>query len=129
VLVVAALALGALVTATVADATHKGTHHYYHHGIGDFGDADAFVHPFLAEVNGTSRTTYVAWGYWGGQPYWHSSPEHQDDDTHNHLNIYLGSTHERDTFASVRVPQTGMDHHHHTCGNGDCYTASASGEE
>jgi hypothetical protein len=62
ILVATALTLGAMLTATVAGATHKGTHHYYHHGIGDFGDADAFVHPFLAEVSGTSRTTYVAYG-------------------------------------------------------------------
>jgi hypothetical protein len=127
--VLAALFLGGLGTAATAQATHKGTHDYYHHGIGDFGDADAFVHPFLAEVNGTSRTTYVAYGYWGRQPYWHSSPEQQDDDTHNHLNIYLGAVRERDTFASVRVPQTGMAHHHHTCGDGDCSIASGSGEE
>ena len=129
VLVVFAIAVGGLLAAAVAGATHKGTHHYYHHGIGDFGDADAFVHPFLAEVIGTSRTTYVAYGFWGFQPYFHSAPEQQDDDTHNHLNIHLGSVRERDTFASVRVPQTGMDHHHHTCGNGDCYSASGSAEE
>ena len=128
-LVTAALAVGSLIAATVADATHKHTTHQYAHGIGDFGDADAFVHPFLASTNGTSRDTYVAYGYCCGQPYWHSSPEQHDNDTHNHLNIYTGSVPERHTFASVRVPQTGMDHHHHTCGDGDCYMASGSGEE
>ena len=117
-----------MVAAQAVDATHKGTHHYYHHGIGDFGDGDHYVHPFVAEVSGTWRTTYVTYGLWGGEPYYHA-PEQVDGDAHNHMDVGLGSKRERDTFASVRVPQTGMDHHHHTCGDGDCLTASGSGEE
>jgi hypothetical protein len=125
---VAAL-VGVGMTAAVSLATHKGTHNLRHHGIGDSGDADAFIHPFLAEVDGTHRESFVAYGFWGGQPYWHSAPEHRDTDSHNHLNIHLGSVRERDTFASVRSPVTGLAHHHHTCGNGDCSIASGSAEE
>lgn len=128
-LVGAAAALGGLGAAAVADATHKATHNFWHHGLGACCTSDGFVHPFMAEVDGTYRNSYVAWGHCCGHPsgYGHAA-EQFDNDSHNHIN--LGVQHlDRYYFASVRSPVTALDHQHHLCGDGDCVSASGSENE
>jgi hypothetical protein len=125
-LVAAAAALGGLGTAAVADATHKGTHDLWHHGLGDCCDNDGFLHPYMSEVNRTSRESFVAWGGCCGNPdgYYHF-PEQRDDDWHNDRDG-MPAFQERYYFASVRAPVTNLAHQHHVCGDGDCVGAAAS---
>lgn len=126
-LVAAAAALGGLGTAAVADATHKGTHDLWYHGLGDCCGGDGTLHPFMSEVTRTSRNSYVAIGQCCGHPagYDHG-PEQFDDDWHNHIHVSTVGSWERYHFASVRSPVTGLAHQHHVCGDGDCVGAQAA---
>lgn len=128
-LIAVAAALGGLGTAAVADATHKGTHDLWHHGLGDCCTDNGILHPFMAEVDGTYRNSYIAWGTCCGHPngYGHAA-EQFDNDNHNHINLGVLYA-DRYYFASVRSPVTALDHQHHVCGDGDCLTASGSSNE
>lgn len=94
-----------------AVASHEHTASLWLHGL-QYGSADAFVHIHAHSTDGAGRTSYVAGGLC--PPYNSHDAEREWLGANNGIDKAMGSVGEEYAFGSVRSPQTGLAHHHHS---------------